>query len=179
MSEAAFSTADSSRGHIPTRLAAPRAATLALAAAGPVAIGGILAAHAGVLAPLAAAPAIVFGVVAATSPALYIAIAATGDAPPLASVARAMGIALGAFGIALAGLVLPAAFLSLSSVAALTTVLACSCALAGAAVLAMKRLSDELATRTLSAGVVFFIWAIATLGIAGRLWWNLATEVVS
>jgi len=163
----------------PLPLAAPRALSLALAAAGPVAIGGILAAHTGVIAPLAAAPAIVFGVVAATSPALYIAITATGDGPPLAAVARALGSALGAFGIALAGLVLPAAFLSLSSVTAVTTIMVCSCALGGAAVLAMKRLSDELGTRTLSAGVVTFVWAIATLGIAGRLWWNLASEAVS
>jgi hypothetical protein len=160
-------------------LAAPRASTLALAAAGPVAIGAILAAHAGVVAPIAAAPAIVFGVVAATSPALYIAIAATGDAPPLSAVARALGLALGAFGIALAGLVLPAAFLSLTSVSALTTSIVCSCALGGAALLAMKRLADELATTTLAASVVMFVWSAATLGIAGRLWWNLASEVAS
>jgi hypothetical protein len=153
--------------------------TLALAAIGPVAIGGILAVKVGALGPLAATPAIVFGVVAATSPALYIAIAATGDAPPLAAVVRALAVALGAFGIALAGLVLPAAFLSLSSVAAFTTVIACSCALGGAAALAMRRLSSELATRTFAASVVIFVWAVATFGVAGRLWWNLASEVVS
>jgi len=151
---------------------------LALAAAGPVAIGGILAARAELLSPLAAAPAIIFGVVAATSPALYIAIAATGDAPPLSRVARALGVALGAFGIALAGLVLPAAFISLSSVAALTTVVVCSCALGFAAMLALRRLSSELGTRTLSAGVVFVVWAITTFVIAGRLWWDLASEVL-
>lgn len=157
----------------------PRALSLALAAAGPVAIGAILAAKAGALAPVAAAPAIVFGVVAATSPALYIALAATGDAPPLAAVARALGVALGAFGIALAGLVLPAAFLSLSSVEALTTIAACSCALGLAATLAVRRLSHELATHSLASGMVMCVWALATFGIAGRLWWNLATEVVS
>ncbi|MEO8698536.1 MAG: hypothetical protein ABI867_00800 [Kofleriaceae bacterium] len=150
---------------------------LALAALGPIAIGGILAARVGAISPLAAAPAIVFGVFAATSPALYIAIAATGDAPPLASVLRALAAALAAAGIALAGLVLPAAFLSLSSVGEATTVVVCSAALAGAAVLAMRRLATELATRTAMSTTIFYIWAFATLGIAGRLWWDLAAEV--
>ncbi|MDQ3365770.1 MAG: hypothetical protein M3680_10120, partial [Myxococcota bacterium] len=59
-----------------------RAVALALAALGPVAIGGILAIRAQTLTPLMVAPAIIFGVVAATSPALYIALAATGTAPP-------------------------------------------------------------------------------------------------
>jgi hypothetical protein len=158
--------------------AIPRAVALVLAAAGPVAIGGILAARAAVLSPLAAAPAIVFGVAAATSPALYIAIAATGDAPPLSAVVRALGAALVAFGIALAGFVLPAAFLSLSSSSPITTIAVCSCALGGAAVLAMRRLASELRTRSLAATVVFGAWALATLGIGGRLWIDLASEVL-
>src|SRR5262249_26282460 len=94
---------------------------LALAALGPVAIGGVLAARAGEVGPLAMTPAIMFGVVAATCPALYIAIAATAGAtsresPTLSGVMRSLGVALCAFGVALAGLVLPALFLSLSSV---------------------------------------------------------------
>ena len=92
-----------------------RGLAIALAAAGPVTVGGILAARAHDTSPMLAAPAIVFGVVAATGPALYIATAAAGNAPPLAAVIRAFGVALGAFGLALAGLLLPAAFLSLSS----------------------------------------------------------------
>ena len=94
-----------------------RGAAIAMAALGPVAIGGILATRAHDPSPMFAAPAIVFGVIAATAPALYIATAAAGQAPPLAVVVRAFGIALGAFGIALAGLILPAAFASLSSLA--------------------------------------------------------------
>lgn len=155
--------------------ATPRA--LALAAVAPIAIGATLAARTGDLAALAATPAIVFGVVAATCPALYIAIAATGDAPPLLAVARALGVALAAFGIALAGLVLPTAFLSLSSVAPGTTIAACTCALGGAAVLALRRLERELAPRTVGGLLVYCGWSIAVLGIAGRLWWDLATEV--
>jgi hypothetical protein len=153
--------------------------SLILAAAGPIAVGAILAARSGDPSAIAAAPAIVFGVVAATSPALYIGITAVGKSPPLSSVARAFVIALGAFGLALAGLVLPAAFLSLSSVTAVTSIAVCSCALAGAGALALWRLHGELAAKTLAGSVVFGIWAIATFGIAGRLWWDLASEVVS
>jgi len=157
----------------------PRGLALALAAIGPVAIGGILAAKAGVPTPLAAVPAIAFGVLAATSPALYIAIAATGDAPPAGRVARALVIGLGAFGIALAGLVMPAAFLSLSSISPRTTFVVTSLALAGAGLLGVRRLARELETRSPAASVIFAVWAIATLGIAARLWWNLGAEVMS
>lgn len=157
----------------------PRGLALALAAIGPVAIGAICAAKAGDASPIAAAPAIIFGVLAATSPALYIAIAATGDAPPISRVARALVIGLGAFGIALAGLVMPAAFLSLSSLSPVTTVAVTSVALLGAGVLGLRRLSRELAVRSFTADVVFAVWAVATIGIAARLWWNLAQEVMS
>jgi len=156
----------------------PRGLALALAAIGPVAVGGILAAKAGVAAPVAVAPAIAFGVLAATSPALYIAIAATGDAPPAGRVARALMIGLGAFGIALAGLVMPAAFLSLSSISRETTFVMTSLALGGAALLGVRRLALELDTRSTAASVIFAVWAFATLGIAGRLWWDLMQEVM-
>ena len=151
---------------------------LALAAAGPVAIGAVLAARAGDIAPLATTPAIVFGVCAATCPALYIAIAATKESVTLAGVVRALGVALGAFGIALAGLVLPALFLSLSSVSELTTLVVCTAVLTVGGVLAMIRLAVELRPRTFMGGVVCFCWAAATLGIAGRLWMDLATDVL-
>lgn len=157
--------------------------TIPLAAIGPLAIGGILAVRAGDVTPLFAVPAIVFGVVAATAPALYIATAATGAAPPVASVVRALATALGAFGVALVGLVLPAAFLSWSSLSTTTTVVVTSGALAAAGVLAMRRLAMELGAqsmkRSLVASGVFGIWAIATLGIAAQLWADFALEVVS
>lgn len=157
----------------------PRGLALALAAIGPLAIGAIFAAKAGTPTPVAAAPAIVFGVLAATSPALYIAIAATGDAPPASRVAHALMIGLGAFGIALAGLVVPAAFLSLSSISPATTVAMTSLALGAAALLGFRRLASELATRSAAGLIVFGVWAFATVGIAARLWWNLAAEVMS
>jgi hypothetical protein len=166
----------------------PRGLAIALAAAGPVAVGGILAARAHDASPMLAAPAIVFGVVAATGPALYIATAAAGNAPPLAAVIRAFGTALGAFGVALAGLILPAAFVAVSSISAGTTIAAASAAIGGAGYLGLRRLAGELKTSapgepaigaSLVGGAVFVIWAVATAAIAGRLWWDLAVEVVS
>lgn len=160
-----------------------RVSALALAAAGPVAIGAILAVHGSSPTPLVAVPAVVFGVVAATAPALYIATATAGTAPSLPRVVRAFGTALGAFGVALAGLLLPAAFLSLSSVSPSTTFVVATAALGGAGLLALRRLACELdatAMRpSLTSGLVFLVWSAATLGIAGRLWWDLAQEVMS
>jgi hypothetical protein len=160
----------------------PRAASIAMAALSPVALGGILALRAGHPSPLLAVPAIVFGVIATTAPALYIATAATGAAPPLVAMMRAFGVAIGAFGIVLAGLVLPSAFLSLTSLSATTTIAIATAALLGAGFIALRRLSAELSegvSRSLSAWLVFGAWSLATLGIAGRLWWDFASEVVS
>jgi len=165
----------------------PRGLAIALAALGPVAAGGILAVRAHDGSPMVAAPMIVFGVVCATGPALYIASAAVGQAPPLAAVVRAFGIALGAFGIALAGLILPAAFASLSSLAPQTTIAVTSAAIAAAGGLGLRRLASELRAGagetklapSLAGSAVFLIWATAIATIAGRLWWDLAVEVVS
>jgi len=165
-----------------------RGLATAMAALGPVAIGGIIAARSHHASPMLVAPAIVFGVVAATGPALYIAIAAAGDAPPLAAVVRAFGVALGAFGLALAGLILPAAFAAVSSVSPAMAVVAATAAVSVAGTLGLWRLARELAApgkranptgSRLVAGAVFVAWAAATLTIAGRLWWDLAAEVAS
>jgi|GEM_PF-2173764 len=167
----------------PVPRSTPVALSLALAAAGPVAIGAILAMRFQTASPVAMVPAITFGVVGVTSPALYIATAVSGDAPTLAQMARSLRVSLGAFGIALAGLILPAAFLSLSSIENMTTVGVVTVALAGAAVLALVRLAVELGrekpTTSLLRLFVFGAWTIATIGIAARLWWSFAMEVVS
>lgn len=161
----------------------PRGLALALAALGPIAAGGLLAARTHDVGPMLAAPAIVFGVVAATGPALYIATAAVGQAPPLAAVVRAFQTALGAFGLALAGLILPAAFLALSSVTITTTIAAATIAVHAAGLIGVIRLARELAIgatqRTLLAAAVFAVWAVSVAAIAGRLWWELAVEVAS
>ena len=166
----------------PKVLENPKLLPLLMAATTPIAIGGLVAIHGTSVSPLFAVPAVVFGVTAATSPALYIATAATGSAPPLAAVVRAFGVAIGAFGIALAGLLLPVAFLSLSAVAGSTTFFVASAAIAGAGLLGVRRLKQEMhASRplTFSGEIVFAVWACATAGIAGRMWWDLANEVLS
>jgi hypothetical protein len=153
-----------------------------MAALSPIAIGGVLALRTGQLSPLVAVPTIVFGVIIATGPALYIATAASGAAPPLGAMARAFGLAIGAFGVVLAGIALPTAFLSLSSPSPATTLAVTSAALVGAAFIALRRLSAELAgdkARTLTTWMVFGGWSLAALGIAGRLWWDFASGVVS
>jgi hypothetical protein len=157
-----------------------RNAGMALAALGPLAVGGIVAARAQVVAPLFTTPAILFGVVAATAPALYIGLAATGDAPPVAKVVRAFGVAFAAFGITLAGLLLPTTFLAASSTSEETSYAVASAALAAAGILGLARLARELkgAEPRISASVVFGIRAIATGGIAGRLWFDLVQELL-
>ncbi len=156
-----------------------RAAGMALATLGPIAVGGIVAARAEAITPLLSTPAILFGVIACTAPALYIALAATGDAPPVAKVVRAFGVAFAAFGIALAGLILPAAFLVASSTSPTTTYVVATGVLGIAGILALVRLSRELASpdRGLMASLVYFVWAASTAGIAGRLWIDLVQEL--
>lgn len=166
------------------------AAGMALAALGPIAIGGIVAARVEAITPLVSTPAMLYGVIAATAPALYIALATTGDAPPIAKVVRAFGVAFAAFGVALAGLILPAAFLAASSVSPVTTYVVATAALGVAGLLALARLARELqvthdrdelapAERRLAATLVFVVWAVATVGIAGRLWLDFVQELAS
>jgi hypothetical protein len=157
----------------------PIRAGLVFAAVAPIAAGAILFARSGDVAPLAVTPAVALGVAAITSPALYIALAATGDAPPLAVVARAVAMALAAFGIALAGLLLPTAFLSLSAVSPWTSVYVVSAALGTAALIALVRLGSELNVRGVAARGVLIIWAVSTVGVAGRLWFDVVVEVMS
>ena len=156
-----------------------RAAGMALAALGPIAIGAIVAARAEAITPLVSTPALLFGVTAATAPALYIALAATGDAPPIAKVVRAFGVAFAAFGVALAGLILPAAFLAASSISPITTYVVATAALAVAGILGLRRLARELSSPEsgLAASLVFMVWTAATAGIAGRLWLDLVQEL--
>ena len=157
----------------------PGISGIAALAMAPIAIGAIVAARTQDASPMLAVPAIVLGVVAATGPALYIASAAVGGAPPLGAMARAFGVALGAFATALAGLVLPVAFLALSATEPTTAVFASSIAIAAAALCAVKRLARELAPATAAASAVYAGWALATLGIAARLWWDVAAEVLA
>ena len=166
----------------------PRGLAIALAALGPVAVGGILAARAHDASPMLAAPAIVFGVVAATGPALYIATrrrrqraAARGRDPRVRHRARCVrhrarradpagGVRRGVVDLGGdddrggdvrdRGRGVPRA--------------------APARRRAQGGRHQRGAARaSLVGGIVFLTWAVATAAIAGRLWWDLAVEVVS
>jgi|LNFM01.1.fsa_nt_gb hypothetical protein len=156
----------------------PIRAGLVFAAIAPVAAGALLFARSGHAAPLVVTPVVALGVAAITSPALYIALAATGGAPSPAVVARAVAMALAAFGIALAGLLLPTAFLSLSAVSPWTAVAVVSTALGAAALIALVRLGSELDLRGLAGRGVLVVWAMSAVGVAGRLWFDVLVEVM-
>jgi hypothetical protein len=148
----------------------PGAPILALGVLGPAAVGAILALRVADPTPIIAAPAITLGAIAATTPALYIALAVSGEPRTVARAVVALAVALAAFGVALAGVVLPSAFLVASSLGTKPALLLTSAALAGAAFLALRRLGMELELRRTGARAVFWIWGAASLAIAGRLW---------
>jgi hypothetical protein len=126
-------------------------------------------------------------VIAMTAPALYIATTVVGGAPSPRALGRAIASALGGFGFALAGSILPVAFVSLSSLEISTTLVATTAALAAAALMGFARLRVELrAVRanetpraSFASWCVLIVWGVATAGIAGRFWLDLAHEVLS
>lgn len=155
---------------------------VACAAAGPVALGGVLATRLASVEPVIALPAIVLGVTAVTVPALYIATAATGSAPSAERMATAVGRALGAIGLVLLGLAAPLWFLVATSSKIITGVALGSAALAAAALFGLAALY-----RTLFAGQVpslvrdglFLTWALVAMVIGARLYADLAIGAVS
>jgi hypothetical protein len=146
------------------------------AVAGPLAVGAILAARVGAVAPLLALPLVVLGVAAVTTPALYIATAATGAAPPARAMASAVGGALGATGIGLLGLVAPLLFLVATTTTIGGGVALVSLAIAGATVVGLVALHGALFGARAAAGrswlqeLLFAGWAVVALIIAGRLY---------
>lgn len=156
------------------------AATIAAAAAGPLGVGGVLALRTRELAPLVAVPAVVFAVAALTLPALYIATAACGAAPPLGRVMRAVGTALCSLGLVYAGFGLPLLFLGVS--ASVETAFVLSAATVGVgAVIALGRLYAELFAGEggmAGRGLLFWTWSAVTLVIGARLFAELTMEVV-
>lgn len=150
------------------------------AAAGPLAVGGVLALRLQNLAPLVAVPAVVFAVAALTLPALYIATAAFGAAPPIRRVMQAVGTALCSLGLVYAGLVLPLLFLGVSS--SEKTAFALGAVTVGVgAVVGLRRLESALHEGTLPVtgrGGLFWTWALITLVIGARLFGEMTAEVV-
>jgi hypothetical protein len=149
----------------------------AAAVAGPLAVGGILAARVGAVAPLLALPLIMLGVAAVTTPALYIATAATGAAPSARAMAAAVGGALGATGIGLLGLVAPLVFLVATTTTVGSGVALVSLAIAGATMIGLIALHGTLfppvaigASRPWLQQLLFVGWAVVAMIIAARLY---------
>ena len=154
--------------------------SVASAVAGPLAVGAVLTLRLHDPAPLVAVPAVVGAVAALTLPALYIAAAVVGVAPPIAEVVRAVGRALHALGLVQLGLVLPLAFLVASSGPGTAFVLGAVAVTTGAAI-ALKVLREALFVGGPIDGraVLFWSWAAVALVIGGRLFGELMAEVVA
>jgi hypothetical protein len=167
-----------------TRLAPAHHAAAALV--GPLAIGAILAVRIGAVAPLVALPLVILGVTAVTTPALYIATAATGAAPPARAMASAVGQALGATGIAMLGLVAPLGFLIATTTTMDGGVALTSLAIGGATLVGLVALHGLLfapvaagASRPWLQEALFAVWAAVALIIAARLYIDHAVGAVS
>lgn len=147
------------------------------AAAGPASLGAVLAARLADPAPLIALPAIVLGVTALTVPALYIATAATGVAPPAHRMARAIGHALAALGVVLLGLAGPLALLAATGGAPGVGLGLGAAALTVAALFGLAALHRALFAGRVTSLVtdgLFVTWAAVALVIGGRLYLDLA-----
>ena len=154
--------------------------SVASAVAGPLAVGAVLTLRLHDPAPLVAVPAVVGAVAALTLPALYIAAAVVGVAPPIAEVVRAVyGLTL-LLAALLLGLVLPLAFLVASSGPGTAFVLG-AVAVTTAAAIALKVLREALFVGGAIDGraVLFWSWAAIALVIGGRLFGELMAEVVA
>jgi hypothetical protein len=154
--------------------------SVAIAAAGPTALGAIISLRLANPAPAIAIPAVVLGVAAATLPALYIATAVTGAAPPLDHVARAVGRALFALGLAALGLAAPLLFLTTTTTDAGAAYGLTSVALVTALAIGLRVLHRELwgpGLRTIALDLTFLAWAVSALIIGARLYAELAAGV--
>jgi hypothetical protein len=154
--------------------------SVAAAAAGPVAVGGVLALRLGDPAPMIAVPAVVFAVAALTLPALYIATAVVGAAPPVGHVVRAVGRALHALGLVHLGFVMPLLFLGASSGEGTAFALGAATVATGS-LIGLRVLHGALfegAFPVTGRGALFWTWAAITLVIGARLFGELTTEVV-
>jgi hypothetical protein len=154
---------------------------IALAAAGPILLGGVLSARLGEIAPLVALPLIVAGLTALTIPALYIGSAAIGAAPAPDAIAASVGRALASLGAALCGLAVPLAFLVATSATGVGVGLG-SVALVVASLFGLGALYRGLFSGQPPSFLrdgLFGVWALVALGIGARLYADLALGAVS
>jgi hypothetical protein len=151
----------------------PKGALAALG--GPVAIGAIAGMQTGPFAiahDAVAAPAIVLGVTALMIPALYIATAFAGIAPPARGFASGVGDGLRACGVALFGLAAPAAFLAATTGSAEAAAALSAASLVAAVLVGLRALyirlfgSGEIVHR-----MIFAAWSAMAL-LLGALFWS-------
>lgn len=151
-----------------------------LATAGPIGVGAVLAARLHDPATLIAVPVVVGAVTALTVPGLYIGMAVVGAAPPMPRVIRAVGAALFALGVAMAGLALPLGFLVATAASGTAFALGALCVAAGAGI-GLRVLHRELFEGELEVagrGLLFLMWAAIALVIGARLFGELTAEVL-
>jgi len=154
--------------------------SVACAAAGPLAVGAVLALRLHDPAPFIAVPAVVFAVAALTLPALYIATAVVGAAPPVGKVMRAVGRALCSLGLVMAGFAMPLLFLGASAGEGTAFALG-AVTVAVSAVIALRVLHAALyegAFPVTGRGLLFWTWAVIALVIGARLFGEMTAEVV-
>lgn len=148
---------------------------LALAAAGPLLLGGVLSARLGAPQPVLALPLIVAGLTAVTVPALYIGSAALGTAPAPGVIGAAVLRGLAALGAALCGLAVPLAFLVATSAAGTGAHLG-SLALIVATLFGLGALHRGMFAgqmESVARDALFLVWSLVALGIGARLFADL------
>ncbi len=141
----------------------------ALAVSGPAALGLCAGLSTGPrLGPILGVPAVVIGVTALMIPALYIATALAGVAPPLGRLARSASEALASFGLIGLGCGPALAFLVITATAASAVEALLGGALLVASAVGLRVLFAN-AFEGARAGFVFVQWSLVTIGIGAHL----------
>jgi hypothetical protein len=147
--------------------------SLAVAAAGPLAIGAVLGLPSGlgrVVSQAAFLPAIFLGVAAVMAPALYIAVSLAGGGAGARDVAEAVLGGLRSAGLTLLGLALPAAFLTVTLGSPRGALVLGALVVAGAAFIGMRATRRTLSGDwSMSLATIFWTWGLVAAGIGGRL----------
>lgn len=167
----------------PQTTATPDAGTVVLpwfSLLGPVALGCALGLGSGPTVMLQRSLgllALVVGLTGALAPALYIGLSMADGSVPAQRLKRALGRALSATGVAMAGLT-PATLFLVSTASSSGTVSQLGTLVAGfSAVLGVRRLGDELlpapVTSAPRAALVFAVWSVIALLLGGHLFQDL------
>ena len=152
-----------------------RATSLLVAVGGPLVLGATLGVPFGVrkiLTDSVLLPGLVIGLTLMMAPALYIGMSLVGAAPPASRVGTAVGRALRAGGIVMAGLSPATAFLLSTTLSHAFVYVFGVLAVGGATLAALRALWGELVTepdKRLRAIPVFGIWSAVSLGLGLHL----------